>query len=380
MACGAEEELFEAVWELEDVEKHVDQVCRSAVGLDLGNGGGTGGRRRRMEDFEEEEDVTVGSMEYMDRRSGATRCGKLCCCFNYLCCHRCTVDEVTQFHECLEELVRRKNETMDLNLDQRTGSSSSSSSLALRHNSTTTTPPGSPTRNRADSSSDTGSHALAEEAMQNMDINYLVMLNAQLKRAQERVASAQLRWNHVMERNRLFSALEVENSSSGSSIGNHNRLQRLWVRHLRYHTFRIFAMITAVLSVFVLLSEVTLAAPMNLSPFSWVLHALPSGTSSASTSDSSNTDPEEDAYDGSSSSSNTDGASQGKGTEILFQICALIPLLYMSICVYTCLFQMSLLGPYCLRGNRQSHGVALVFNAQYLVRLQFPLGYNYLLM
>ncbi|KAL3788899.1 hypothetical protein HJC23_002653 [Cyclotella cryptica] len=51
-----------------------------------------------------------------------------------------------------------------------------------------------------------------------------------------------------------------------------------------------------------------------------------------------------------------------------------------SICVYTCLFQMSLLGPYCLRGNRQSHGVALVFNAQYLVRLQFPLGYNYLMM
>ena len=123
-------------------------------------------------------------------------------------------------------------------------------------------------------------------------------------------------------------------------------LQRLWLKHLRYHTYRVIALSTAVLSVFVLISEVTIASTLNLSPFSWVLVALDRGSSS----------------------------------QILFQIAALVPLLYMSICVYSCLFQMSLLGPYCLRGNRQSHGVALVFNAQYLVRLQFPLGYNYLLM
>jgi len=65
---------------------------------------------------------------------------------------------------------------------------------------------------------------------------------------------------------------------------------------------------------------------------------------------------------------------------ILFQIAALAPLLYMSICVSDGLFKVGGYGPFCLRGNRQSHGVALVFNAQYLVRLQFPLGYNYLLM
>lgn len=110
-------------------------------------------------------------------------------------------------------------------------------------------------------------------------------------------------------------------------------------------------MTTAALSIFVLLSEVTLAVPLNLSPLSWTLHALDGYY----------------RYDNSSA-------------RVLFQISALVPLLYMSICVYACLFQMSLLGPYCLRGNRQSTGVALVFNAQYLVRLQFPLGYNYLLM
>ena len=127
----------------------------------------------------------------------------------------------------------------------------------------------------------------------------------------------------------------------------HYSTQRLWIRYLRYPTYKCLSIITAILSVFVLLSEVTISIPINLCPFSWILHTI----------DKLNLN-----------------------TQLLFQVFALIPLLYMSICVYTCLFQMSLLGPYCLRGNRQSNGVALVFNAQYLVRLQFSLGYNYLLM
>ena len=197
-------------------------------------------------------------------------------------------------------------------------------------------------------------------------------LSSQLNKAQERVTSAQLRWNHLIEHGRLFSALmddgngmqssgsndETDGSSNTNLLSSSSTprccqklrysLQRMWVRYLRYPAFRAMAFITAVLSVFVLISEVTLSVPLNLSPFSWVLHALDGDDSARS--------------------------------QILFQIAALIPLLYMSICAYTCLFQMSLLGPYCLRGNRQSNGVALVFNAQYLVRLQFPLGYNYLLM
>jgi hypothetical protein len=71
---------------------------------------------------------------------------------------------------------------------------------------------------------------------------------------------------------------------------------------------------------------------------------------------------------------------QADNDGFLFQLAALIPLLYMSICVSRSFFNVSLFGPFKLRGNRQSHGVALVFNAQYLVRLQFSLAYNYLLM
>ena len=290
-----------------------------------------------MED--ENGDVALGT------RSGgrATRCG--------ICCK---VDEVTEFHECLEELVTRKNETVNLCAERRTRRGGS--------------------RRRTASADDDASN---NGEINTMDLKYLVSLSCQLKKAQERVTSAQLRWNHLMEHSRLFSALindtgiqisnvndeEICDDSGGtntnllppsySSSGGCHRLryalQRLWVRYLRYPFFRAISITTAVLSAFVMLSEVTLAAPLNLSPFSWTLHAL-------------------------------DNYERNSTTQILFQVAALIPLLYMSICVYTCLFQMSLLGPYCLRGNRQSNGVALVFNAQYLVRLQFPLGYNYLLM
>ncbi|KAL7470533.1 hypothetical protein ACHAXS_010784 [Conticribra weissflogii] len=339
MICGAEEELFEAVWELEDVEKHIESVCRYAVGFNLGSVGS-----EEEEGGENENGTSLGIVGGETATAKATGCGLMLKCCNFRNCWRsckCTRDEVTQFHQCLEELVRRKNETNELSAEQRPGRSAN---------------PSSPNhRNRTESENE--SDAMAQEAIQNMDVQYLVKLNAQLKRAQERAVSAQLRWNHLIERNHLFSALDEENSTSDTLVGasatagngasRRNFMQRLWVRHLRYHTFRVLAIITAVLSVFVLLSEVTLAAPLNLSPFSWVLHSL-------------------DHFD--------------SGARILFQTCALIPLLYMSLCVYTCLFQMSLLGPNCLRGNRQSHGVALIFNAQYLVRLQFPLGYNYLLM
>jgi transcriptional regulator NrdR family protein len=303
LACGAEEELFDAVMELEDAERKIEEVCAAVVQ------GGDGG----VDDMRNEEDDD--GVEIIRRRGRRIPCGS---------CAR-KVDEATRFQECLEILVKRKNETLELNTDRRTNGSI---------------------------------HQNGNTRAEDMDIGYLVKLNAQLKRAQERVTSAQLRWDNLMEHSRLFSSLLDDETEDSVSIGNpivsssssycirvRHCVQFFWIRHLRYYTYRFAAVFTATLSVFVIISEVTLAAPANLSPFSWTLHAL-----------------------------------DDNGSTVLFQMLALIPLLYMSICVYTCLFQMSLLGPYCLRGNRQSHGVALVFNAQYLVRLQFSLGYNYLLM
>jgi len=337
IACGVEEELFDSIMALEDVEDKIEEVCATAVNLrESGDENVT-----MMEN--EEGGVSLGTTTSRRRRGCWSLCWK--------------ADQVTQFHECLEELVRRKNEGRELCSERRTRRGGNS---------------GTSPRNRRRASSDDGNDDAAE-TINTMDVKYLVTLNTQLKKAQERVISAELRWNELVDHNRIVSALmndddtgsvasgqdgndgaynsNLLSSSSSSSSGCHRVkyiLQRFWMRHLRYHTYRFIALTTAVLSVFVLLSEVTLASSLNLSPFSWTLAAL-------------------DQWGGSSS-------------QILFQLAALIPLLYMSICVYTCLFQMSLLGPYCLRGNRQSNGVALVRNAQYLVRLQFPLGYNYLLM
>ena len=303
VSCGAEEELFDAVMALEDVEDRIEEVCRTAVSL---------------RPLTEEGDIAVTGGQRRGRQCG----GISRCCGN---------DEVTEFHECLEDLVKKKNETAHLCSERRTRSRAGGGGSS------------SPTRRRVGRGEDNEDTEYDGGAINSMDLNTLVSLSGQLKMTQERVTSAQLQWNHLMEHSRLFSSLMNDDDVT-------NRMQRMWLRYLRYPTYRCIALFTAILSIFVLVSEVTLSAPLNLSPFSWTLYAL-------------------NNYHYKNSS-----------TRILFQIAALIPLLYMSICVYTCLFQMSLLGPYCLRGNRQSNGVALIFNAQYLARLQFSLGYNYLLM
>ena len=314
VSCGAEEELFEAIMALEDVEDRIEEVCRTAVSL-----------RPLTEDNDGEGDIVIMGQQQQQRR-GRKCSGIRRCCGG--------ADEVTEFHESLEILVRQKNETAHLCSERRTRSVTTGGERSSS----------SPTRRRVSrGDDDTEDTEYDGGAINTMDLKTLISLSGQLKMTQERVTSAQLQWNHLMEHSRLFSSLMNDDDVT-------NRMQRLWVRYLRYPTYRCIALFTAILSIFVLVSEVTLSVPLNLSPFSWTLYVL-------------------NNYHYKNSS-----------TRILFQIAALIPLLYMSICVYTCLFQMSLLGPYCLRGNRQSNGVALVFNAQYLARLQFSLGYNYLLM
>lgn len=330
IASHIEESLFESVMQLEDIEDKIEEVCAMAVQLDEGGDEGL----MRNED---------GELTLRGQSKRATRCS---------CCG---VDEVTEFHGCLEVLVRRKNETINLCAERRT-----------RRNDSPTR--GHHHRRRA-SRDDDGD---TPEEVNTMDINYLLSLSSKLMDAQENVNSAQLRWDTLMEHSRLFSALmDGEVATTGGAVGdrrqgsdgsnenllspssNHGScgkvcymLRRVWVRYLRFPTYRVVAMITAVLSVFVLMSEVTLGSKMNLSPFSWLVHGI----------------------------EKTDQSSH----QIPFQIAALVPLLYMSLSLYSSLFQI--FGSYSLRGNRQSHGVALLFNAQYLVRLQFPLGYNYLLM
>jgi len=62
------------------------------------------------------------------------------------------------------------------------------------------------------------------------------------------------------------------------------------------------------------------------------------------------------------------------------QVLALLPYAYMSLCTFYSLFKLKLFGLLTLCGPQQSTPGPLLFNAIYLIRLQFPLGLNYLLM
>lgn len=63
----------------------------------------------------------------------------------------------------------------------------------------------------------------------------------------------------------------------------------------------------------------------------------------------------------------------------MVQSVSFIYLLYMSFCTFYSFFKLNFGWNFTLQGNQQSPGTSLIFNATYLSRLQFSLGYNYLL-
>ncbi len=168
----------------------------------------------------------------------------------------------------------------------------------------------------------------------------LITLNRRLKHAQETLYNTDKRWESIVQRSQYFH--EIAHKWTG---------RYFWMKHCRTFYYRVVAMVTMVLSCVILWSEATLSSKYNLSPFAILQEAL------------SKQDGDVTGYD-----------------DFLFQFAALIPLLYMSMCVASSIFKLTMFGPFALRGYRQSHGVALVLNSQFLARLIFPLGYNYLLM
>lgn len=64
---------------------------------------------------------------------------------------------------------------------------------------------------------------------------------------------------------------------------------------------------------------------------------------------------------------------------ILIQAVSFLAIAYMSVCTYWSLFRINLGWTYTLQGPQQSPPTSLIFNGQYFSRLQFALGYNFLL-
>jgi len=98
------------------------------------------------------------------------------------------------------------------------------------------------------------------------------------------------------------------------------------------------------LSLVVLWCEITIAVPYNLSPIGYsVMAVIPYGS-------------------------------------LWAEIVMLVPLAYMSFCTYRslALFKIPCVQSFSMHPDRQTHAYALLFNAAYVCRLQFTLGFNFL--
>lgn len=302
-AVKTDDRLFEAVWQLQDVEFKIDSAVTRITDL--------------------------------DESSRAD----------------------TYYKFCVNELLYRKAQTANLDPD-------------LNQRRTTT-------RRNEDDIDSTGRYDVGDRP----SMEELVNLHRTLKRAQENLFNAEQKWNDILKKKAFLSGINlssIQNDSSSNHVSSSNKatplsptgtggakvgdapllsdsntktcrsiMKYIWTKFFRGVVYRLLSLVFAIMSIAILWSEATLASSHNLSPFALIQEKL---------------------------------SSDGNDQEgILFQVAALVPLLYMAICTSNALFQVGRFGPYCLRGNRQSHGVALVFNAQYLVRLQFPLAYNYLM-
>lgn len=64
---------------------------------------------------------------------------------------------------------------------------------------------------------------------------------------------------------------------------------------------------------------------------------------------------------------------------VVMQAISFLALSYMSICTYWSLFRLNLGWAYTLQGPQLSPPASLIFNGEYFSRLQFALGYNFLM-
>mmetsp|Transcript_9983 Transcript_9983/g.37714 ORF Transcript_9983/g.37714 Transcript_9983/m.37714 type:complete len:658 (+) Transcript_9983:307-2280(+) len=217
----------------------------------------------------------------------------------------------------------------------------------------------------------------------------LAELNRRFLAARTRVQVIQTRWDVLVSYVRWVEELakhrnqKAVNSASASSpeaeaapvvLGKYvlcgralkiddSAIIRLWAKYGHQPFFRSLAVLAGILSALVFWSEAMAAFPI-LSPFGAILDAV----------STANFDDGEDEGSETGQAENPDsGPSAG------VQILALLPLLYMSVATYRSLFKFKMVDLFHLQ-PRGSVATALVFNSTYLIRLQFPLCYNYLLL
>ena len=188
-----------------------------------------------------------------------------------------------------------------------------------------------------------------------------VQLNTRLRRAQELVFRARRRMQAINEAY-AKAVEEIEQSVEPplkTSAGNASCCDKCssslyycagwllwkWRTHLKGFVLKGLAAVCGFLSLLLLWCEVTMVAPINLSPFGLLLSSVDVNSVHSS---------------------------------LVVQMLTWIPLVYMGTCMYWSLFRLKIVRSFSLEGPALSSEASLLFNAQMLVRLQFSLCYNYI--
>lgn len=230
------------------------------------------------------------------------------------------------YNECVERVKKRKDEliaTMSQDLRRR------------RHNN--------------DRATDSNDEYGIKTPGKLPTLKHLARLNKRLMRTQDKLYGAMLRWEGLVKRIAFLTAHTDATTMIGDDthapLIQSTNTSTTWTKYLRSPFYKSAALIASLLSMLILWSEASLSAKRNLSPISLLLNDVQ------------------------------------VSSIFIFRIIVQIPLLYMSICAYTSLFKLVSFVPANphLGGHKQSDGPGLLFNTQILVRLQFPLCYNYLL-
>lgn len=201
------------------------------------------------------------------------------------------------------------------------------------------------------------------------DKKVLVALHARLMKCQLKARASERRWRvliqtckqHQDSQNMNLSDSDVELGwclmpvgtstapapSSGFSKSLHQCFviaYKFWINYC-FHTFcRIAAIALGICSCLILWSEMVMASQLQ-SPLGWLMGAYLL----------SDAEP------------------------VIVQGVAFLALAYMSICTYWTLFRLNIGWSYRLQAPQLSSPSSLIFNGEYLSRLQFALGYNFLL-
>ena len=211
-------------------------------------------------------------------------------------------------------------------------------------------------------------------AIQDRDVSSLLTksnlssLHAKLSRIQRKVKATERRWKSLVQDCKNLEALmqgqplEADDvwckmgvsTSTATSLAENSCLRwfnntcasmyQFWMTKCFQTTCRVLSVCCSVASCIILWSEMLMASNLR-SPLGGIM----------------------DAY-------------QGKGDYVVvIQSIAFLALFYMSVCTYWSLFQINLGWQYRLAGPQLSSYPSLVFNAQYFSRLQFSLGFNFLM-